>query len=455
MNPASHHANNGYRAANLASTSSQNYNDFLPHHINSPSFNNNDLPQQLQQQHSQHSDSAMSGRQILQEAYAMSAPVEAADEPFLLTKLLDASRRGESYKDSLNSMHGKNGHSASLWKDYYLDHKGRIDAWIAMCLQKEKEKANEAGMNGAKRSASSDVERVRTSIPSIKKPSPASFKREPSPPSRLSAVAPPVKRTYNKKVKHHSKRSTINSITAPAPVFGSHPRSPSRSPTPPTRYTPEDREYFIKFVGWRLKQNPSLTRNELCDLIAQKAPHHTAQSWASHWSNNHDVPDKILAAARGEEVPGVDGSSSEEESAPMARRPKYKDVTTSEEESGSEDEGDDDDDDDDDDVVDHLINDKPIRRYSETQMSHRGAAFNDADMYVTAKYISSLPNWDRMSSKDRWEPYGKKKMKKDAQGSSSIHTQCARPARTPPSAKRRRDFDFEFDKDSSNKRARS
>jgi hypothetical protein len=177
MNPASHHANNGYRAANLASTSSQNYNDFLPHHINSPSFNNSDLPQQLQQQHSQHSDSAMSGRvphsqwqqlamqmngsqmnvnsqspqpatqsmqppqfnqmpwgnqmppaqniplgmpnmanmgfnmpffqqQILQEAYAMSAPVEAADEPFLLTKLLDASRRGESYKDSLNSMHG-------------------------------------------------------------------------------------------------------------------------------------------------------------------------------------------------------------------------------------------------------------------------------------------------------------------------------------------------------------
>lgn len=45
-------------------------------------------------------------QQILQEAYAMSAPVEAADEPFLLTKLLDASRRGESYKDSLNSMHG-------------------------------------------------------------------------------------------------------------------------------------------------------------------------------------------------------------------------------------------------------------------------------------------------------------------------------------------------------------
>lgn len=158
-------------------------------------------------------------------------------------------------------------------------------------------------MNGAKRSSSSDVERVRTSIPSIKKPSPASFKREPSPhnASRLSILAPPVKRAYNKKVKQQStppiplepsqsnKRSTINSITAPAPVFGGRlpaphadikiPDPPSRSPTPPTivihqgrgnKYTPEDREYFIKFVGWRLKQNPSLTRNEICDLISQK-----------------------------------------------------------------------------------------------------------------------------------------------------------------------------------------
>lgn len=43
---------------------------------------------------------------ILQEAYAMSAPVEAADEPFLLSKLLASSRKSESYKDSLNSLHG-------------------------------------------------------------------------------------------------------------------------------------------------------------------------------------------------------------------------------------------------------------------------------------------------------------------------------------------------------------
>lgn len=103
-----------------------------------------------------------------------------------------------------------------------------------------------------------------------------------------------------------------------------------------------------------------------------------------------------------------DGSSSEEEGAPVGRRPKYKDMTTSEEESGSEDERDDEEDEEDEDVEDTVINDKAIRHYSDTQMSQRGAAFNEADLYITAKYISSLPNWDHMSSKDRWEPYGKK-----------------------------------------------
>ncbi|KAF9479731.1 hypothetical protein BDN70DRAFT_878491 [Pholiota conissans] len=455
--------------------------------------------------------------QILQEAYAMSAPVEASDEPFLLTKLLDSSRRGESYKDSLNSMHGKNGHSASLWKDYYLDHKVRIDAWIAMCLQKEKEKAREAGSNGVKRSASSDIERVKASMPSIKKPSPASFKlkREPSPhniPSRLSISAPPVKHGPTKRIKsslsatppipleqsHSSRRSTINSLTAPAPVFGNRlppphadikiPEPPSRSPTPPTvvipaargnKYTPEDRDYFIKFIGWRLKQDSSLTRNELCDLIAQKAPHHTAQSWASHWSNNHDVPDKILAAARGEEVPGVHEVLSDEERPPQRRRPKYKETTTSEEESESEDDGYGDEDAEGDDDDDEDVKPTSIRRYSESQMSQRGAPFNDADLYITAQYIRSLPNWHNLPSKDKWEPYGKKypqrshkswaeyyrryepallkmvrKLKKAERSSSSILTQCARPTRTPPNAKRKHDIDL-TNGDSPVKRARS
>jgi len=81
----------------------------------------------------------------------------------------------------------------------------------------------------------------------------------------------------------------MNSLSVSAPVFGSRlpapnadikvPEPPSRSPSPPTnivpqgrgnKYTPEDREFFIKFIGWRLKQDSSLNRNDLCNLLAEK-----------------------------------------------------------------------------------------------------------------------------------------------------------------------------------------
>jgi len=170
-----------------------------------------------------------------------------------------------------------------------------------MCLQKEKE--NSISASHVQRSAPSDVERVKASLPTIKKPSPASFKREPSPPtsaSRVSVSAPLVKRPQKrssqstppiaKEQSQSGRRSTINSLTAPSPVYGDRlpaphaeikiPDPPSRSPSPPTnvvphrgrgnKYTNEDRDFFIKFVGWRLKQDPTLTRHDICDLLAEK-----------------------------------------------------------------------------------------------------------------------------------------------------------------------------------------
>ena len=85
------------------------------------------------------------------------------------------------------------------------------------------------------------------------------------------------------------KRRTFNSITAPSPTYDSSmpapnaevqvPDPPSRSPTPPSRivpgangnrYTDEDKEYFIKFISWRLKLEPDLTKQELCEQLSQK-----------------------------------------------------------------------------------------------------------------------------------------------------------------------------------------
>lgn len=45
-------------------------------------------------------------QQLLHDAYAMSVPVGATDEPLLLTTLLNSRKKNESYKDALNSLHG-------------------------------------------------------------------------------------------------------------------------------------------------------------------------------------------------------------------------------------------------------------------------------------------------------------------------------------------------------------
>ncbi|KIK07449.1 hypothetical protein K443DRAFT_673364 [Laccaria amethystina LaAM-08-1] len=432
--------------------------------------------------------------QVLHDAFSLSAPVEAADESSLVKTLLSSKRKGETYKEALNSLHGKNGHSASLWKDYYLDHKDRLDAWIAMCMQKEKSQV--AMPQEAHRP---HVELFRSSIKTTKKPSPASFKLEQSPGVSSSAsVSVPAKQPRHSEHStppiqlpqpSGSRRSTINSLTAPTAVFGGRlpapnseiriPDPPSRSPSPPTivipkgrgnKYTQEDRDFFIRFVGWRLKGDPSLTRNDICNLLAEKAPHHSAQSWASHWSNNHDIPDKILAAAKGDNYESGSETESREEKDVTRRKPKYCELSTESEESGSENEGSNEgseeqsDEDDEDDGV-------PPRHWEERHMGTKGSAFTEADLYVTAQYIVSFPDWDEASSKDRWTPFSEKFPQRSAKSwgeyyrryehditklvrkirklrvgeTSAIHTQCARPTRTPPRMKRK----FHMDDDGS------
>ncbi|PPQ62997.1 hypothetical protein CVT24_006103 [Panaeolus cyanescens] len=460
--------------------------------------------------------------QIIQEAYALCSPVESSDEPLLIEHLLSYRKRNESYKDALNALHGvsilqstrfytdyiylstqRNGHSASLWKDYYLEHKDRLDARISVSLQKAKGARKTSSVIADAHNSMIEKPHPKYPMPTVKKPSPDSFKQEPSP--RPTSKKAPSKRPNKNSVRKsstptvdapiHSKkvgRSTFNSLTGPAPVYGSRlpppnaeikpPEPPSRSPTPPThvvashvgrgnKYTQEDREFFIKFIGWRLKQDPTLTRNDLCQALAEKAPHHTSQSWASHWSNNHDIPDKILAAARGEDFAEGYGSS-DDEVIPVKKRQLYKDPSTTEESTdGENDEGTEEESDDD--------SDSSIRSYSESEMGVKGSNFTDADAYICCKYIASVPGWFDMGGKDRWGPfhlkYPERSMKswaeyyrreekhlkkivrkiqrKENGHRSSILTQTARPShKLPP--KRKLELDEDEDELSEVKRHR-
>ncbi|KAF8898901.1 hypothetical protein BD779DRAFT_1795470 [Infundibulicybe gibba] len=326
----------------------QQFNQLWTNQMQQQSFPNGLLPNGMQSMNNV--NIPFLHQQVIQDALRMSAPVEASDEGLLIQVLLDSRKKGETYKDALNSLHGRNGHAASLWKDYYLDHKHRIDEYISCCF------------------------------------------------------VPP------------------NAI----------PEPPSRSPSPPTiiiphngrgnKYTPEDRDFFLKFISWRLKCDSTLTRNDLCAQLAEKAPHHSAQSWASHWSNRHDLPDKILAAAQGEDYNSDPEMSSEEETVAIRPRPKYRDPSSDEEEektSQTHTQSSSDSDDSNDDMS--------LKSWDASEMGTKGGPFTDADLYITAKHVASLSNFHQLSNKEKWGPYSERFPQRSAKSWAECYRRFEKP----------------------------
>lgn len=90
----------------------------------------------------------------------------------------------------------------------------------------------------------------------------------------------------------------------------------------------------------------------------------------------------------------------------MRRRPKYRDPSSDEDdEDDSEDDSDDAAEEEEEESED---DNEAIKTWSESEMGQKGGPFTDADLYITAKYVASFPNFDDIASKDRWQPYHEK-----------------------------------------------
>ncbi|KAJ7021933.1 hypothetical protein C8F04DRAFT_972133, partial [Mycena alexandri] len=223
-------------------------------------------------------------------------------------------------------------YSANAWKDYYLDNQERMDIAVGSHKTSTRSSATLSSPTSPSESSSAPPDK------SILKKSAPKYRSSLSPAASYSHLPPsgpskgprrarkplPVATSSHLTLSGASRglrkgRQTINSITAPQPVYSARlpppnaeiriPDPPSRSPSPPTevdgnRYTAEHRFFFLQFISWRLKCDPTLTRRELstqipipfCLLNAGQAPGHTARSWSSYWSTHHDLPDKILAS---------------------------------------------------------------------------------------------------------------------------------------------------------------
>ncbi|KAG2044997.1 hypothetical protein BDR03DRAFT_848438 [Suillus americanus] len=281
------------------------------------------------------------------------------DDSILAQALFDCKQSGKTYRQALEGLHGVNNHAANLWKDYYLDHHDRFDVLVARLVEKSQ----------TSRAVKKPFTSNRASSSATKSASPLNN------PTLNSLSAPLLPTNLPSKL-----MPLQADITLPPP--------PSRSPTPPTRieagtngnkYTEEDRAYFLNFISWRLSQDASLTKKELCAMLSEKAPHHSAPSWASHWHARHDIADKILYSFQGAE---------------------------------DDDDGEDDDEDDDGDE-DDANSDSPnapsdLVEDSETEVIHMGAiggSFTPADWRIVARYVARTPGWNDMVGRERWEGF--------------------------------------------------
>ncbi|KAH9984645.1 hypothetical protein BJV74DRAFT_848008 [Russula compacta] len=323
------------------------------------------LFQSLQQQTSQAPapGASISPSQLLYDALQMIAPVGQSpnDEQLLAMALHCGLSQGLDHRRAIETLHGVNNHAANLWKDYYLEHKFRIDEMLNQ-LQPIKiaKEPTRSDSESKVFSASSEIKGKRPKEPSANGSPPTVGMRRHRGPSRHSNL----------------------------PI----PPPPEVEPTPPTKivktprgrgnnYTVEDKKYFAKYISWALQVDPSLTKGELIAKLAENVPHHTAKSWASYWARD-PLAHRLLAASR-ERAMGV-----------------YQDqvsIGDAEEEEGySED--------------DQELGEASSHSSDEDEaamMSEPGSMFSAAEVRVMAKYIArhDPDEWAMMTGKQRWFPF--------------------------------------------------
>ncbi|KAI6162070.1 hypothetical protein EDD17DRAFT_1579788 [Pisolithus thermaeus] len=326
---------------------------------------------------------------FMQEFLRLSTPVgqNPDDDAVLVRALHDSRQNGKTYKQALEGLHGINNHAANLWKDYYLDHHDRIEMLVSRLNQQPKTVKKPfttipavQERSGQKRKLSPTLASDRSS-PKLRGRTPKlsqSKRFSHTPPAQTTTTIRPPKRL----------RATMNSLSAdPVPTANTMvrgltpphadipiPDPPSRSPTPPTkihigthgnRYTPEDRDYFIKFITWRLKHDPSYHKKGT-------VPHHSSTSWASHWHTRHDLADKILAAYQR----GVDTESraTKHHSPPLGDPWPY----CSDQDADTEDD--------------------------EADMGEPGTPFTRGDWCMFARFMARV-DWDEMVPKERFDTF--------------------------------------------------
>ncbi|TCD69888.1 hypothetical protein EIP91_005712 [Steccherinum ochraceum] len=158
---------------------------FIPQQMPMGMFNMPGMQMPMYQQQPQPMQQPMAGAQgvmqVFTEIMKLNEPVGSSpdDEDILVRKLYESQAQNITYRSALESLHKVNNHGMGIWKDYYLEHKWRIDKLVEAHRPSSSRSVKEEKKHIKKRS-SSPLRRQ-----TIQKPS----SREPVPPKHTECMA--------------------------------------------------------------------------------------------------------------------------------------------------------------------------------------------------------------------------------------------------------------------------
>ncbi|KAI0638100.1 hypothetical protein C8Q77DRAFT_1089329 [Trametes polyzona] len=355
--------------------------------------------------------------------------------------------RGMKVREALEKLHGVNDHSASAWKDYFLDNIDRLYPRIRPPRFPPVGQSSHIGdrpPTNTTRQPRGLVHRPRLpELPRTDSHRATEKVREhdasrttkistvPRPRARVASPAPVRARSADSDAARASDSNSTPTASSRRrrgePVLDFHagtyiPATDGRrKPFPPpiadpaerSRFTEMDKIFFIHYLRWRVTHDPTVTRDDLYTELAKQAPSHNAEAWKRHWDKHPELPDQILINARrarsAARPADAEGSADEPHD------------SSSEEESDRGDE--------DGDVPSRRQWGNPITgaRGGRKPRGQRSQRVTEEDLQAMARYmLEKVDSWDMSTSrKARWSEFAERpenKAKRTIAGWSTIES---------------------------------
>jgi hypothetical protein len=91
-----------------------------------------------------------------------------------------------------------------------------------------------------------------------------------------------------------------------------------------------------------------------------------------------------------------------------ARRPKYKDPSSDEDDDEDDEDAEGSDDDDTEEEESEEDDHSKLPKFDENAMGVSGGSFTDADLAITARYISTFDDFSAVTNSEKWGPFAER-----------------------------------------------